>query len=87
MKVELTVLISVVTALAGMISGLLGARRLSRQDLERRSRETATIISEIGYVKAGIDDIKRKQEKQDERHYDLLNRVSRIEATMPNHIM
>jgi len=87
MKIELTVLISVVTALAGMISGLLGARRLSRQDLERRSRETATIISEIGYVKAGIDDIKRKQEKQDERHYDLLNRVSRIEATMPNHIM
>jgi len=80
MKIELTVLISVVTALAGMISGLLGARRLSRQDLERRSRETATIISEIGYVKAGIDDIKRKQEKHPHIVGELIGNFRSIES-------
>ena len=59
MTVEITVLISAFTAVAGMILGLVSARRASRADLAKQSRETATIISEIGYVKSGIDDIKR----------------------------
>ena len=58
MKIEITVLISTVTALAGMLIGIAGAGRTHRLDIEKRSRETATIISEIGYVKSGIDDIK-----------------------------
>ena len=87
MKIEITVLISVVTAMAGMLAGIAGATRNRRLDIERQSRETATIISEIGYVKSGIDDIKHRQEKLDERHYALAAQVSRVEATMPQHIM
>ena len=48
MSVELTFLISAVTALTGTILGILGARRNGRQDREKHSRETAMIISEIG---------------------------------------
>ncbi|MBQ3588310.1 MAG: hypothetical protein II977_07050 [Oscillospiraceae bacterium] len=87
MKIEITVLISTVTALAGMLIGIAGAGRTHRLDIEKRSRETATIISEIGYVKSGIDDIKHRQEKLDERHYALAAQVSRIEATIPPHVM
>ena len=87
MKIEVTVLISTVTALAGMLTGVMAARRSRRTDIERQSRETATIISEIGYVKAGIDDIKRVQEKQDERRYSLMARVTKLEASMATHIM
>lgn len=87
MTIEITVLVSVVTALVGMVLGVISARRATRSDIARQSRETATIISEIGYVKAGIDDIKRVQEKQDERHYSLMARVSKLEASMATHIM
>lgn len=84
MSVELTFLISAVTALTGTVLGVLSARRNNRQDREKRSRETAMIISEIGYVKSGIDDIKRRQEKMDERHYALQSRVTALEATRQN---
>ena len=47
MTVEITVLISAFTAVAGMILGLVSARRASRADLAKQSRETATIISEV----------------------------------------
>ena len=87
MKIELTLLISIVSALVGMITGINSVKRNAEKDIARSSRETATIISEIGYVKAGIDDIKNKQEKRDERHYSLAARVSKIEATMSAHIM
>ena len=84
MSVELTFLISAVTALTGTALGVLSARRNSRQDREKHSRETAMIISEIGYVKSGIDDIKRRQEKMDERHYALQSRVTALEAIRQN---
>ena len=42
MSVELTFLISAVTALTGTILGILSARRNGRQDREKHSRETAT---------------------------------------------
>lgn len=84
MSVELTFLISAVTALTGTILGILSARRNGRRDREKHSRETAMIISEIGYVKSGIDDIKRRQEKMDERHYALQSRVTALEAIRQN---
>lgn len=84
MSVELTFLISAVTALTGTVLGILSARRNGRQDREKHSRETAMIISEIGYVKSGIDDIKRRQEKMDERHYALQSRVTALEAIRQN---
>ncbi len=80
MKIEITVLISVLSAVTGMITGIVATQRTRGRDKERQSRETATIISEIGYVKAGIDDIKRRQEKQDERYYGLSARVAKLEA-------
>ncbi len=80
MKIEITVLISVLSAVVGMVTGVMAVQRGRGQDREKRSRETATIISEIGYVKAGIDDIKSKQEKQDERYYGLSARVTKLEA-------
>ena len=84
MSVELTFLISAVTDLTGTILGILSAWRNGRQDREKHSRETAMIISEIGYVKSGIDDIKRRQEKMDERHYALQSRVTALEAIRQN---
>ena len=77
MTIEITVLVSTLAAVSGMVLGVVSARRATRADIARQSRETATIISEIGYVKAGIDDIKRVQEKQDERHYSLMARVTK----------
>lgn len=87
MTIEITVLISTLAAVSGMVLGVISARRTSQGDIAKQSRETATIISEIGYVKAGIDDIKRAQEKQDERQYSLMARVTKLEATMATHVM
>ena len=87
MTIEITVLVSTLAAVSGMVLGVISARRSTQADIARQSRETATIISEIGYVKARIDDIKRVQEKQDERHYSLMARVTKLEASMATHIM
>lgn len=79
---EIGVIASIVSAAVGAVLGVVGAKRNLLADGDRHSRESATIISEIGYIKSGIDDIKRKQEKTEERYYDLAVRVSRLETAV-----
>lgn len=46
----------------------------------RRGKESGTVLTEIGYIKANTDDIKRKQEKQDETLVKMTERVVKLEG-------
>lgn len=80
MGYETVTAVSVLSGLCGMAVGIASAKRNAHRDTDKNSRETATIISEIGYVKSGIDDIKRRQERMDEKHYSLAARVCAVET-------
>ena len=34
-----------------------------------------------GYIKSGVDDIKRKQEKQEQQHIEVISRLTAVEAS------
>jgi hypothetical protein len=59
---------------------MMARRRREKDSRRRQNRESATLISEIGYIKSGIDDIKRKQAAYEERMYDFIARLSKLEA-------
>ena len=44
------------------------------------AKSDATVLTEIGYIKANTDDIKRKQEKQDETLVKMTERVVKLEG-------
>lgn len=44
-------------------------------------KESGMVLTEIGYIKSGVDDIKRHQEKQDDQYLDLRQRVTKVEAS------
>lgn len=54
-----------------------GAKRDSKDD----GRTSGALMSDVGYIKAGVDDLKRKQEVTDQRHYALVERVAVVEAS------
>jgi len=79
-------------AILSTVLGLLGTvcaiafgyatyKRNHRIDDENEGKESGTILTEIGYIKAGVDDIKRKQEKQDERHLEIISRITAVEQS------
>ncbi|HBD87052.1 MAG TPA: hypothetical protein DC001_06465 [Clostridiales bacterium] len=80
MSTTATALISAACAILGAIIGYVGFLRTSKQDSKDLGKEKGTILTEIGYIKAGIDDIKRKQEKQDERHLEIISRLAAVES-------
>lgn len=81
MSVSLTVIISLVCTVVGAGAAVITLRRTaSRADTEE-GKASGTILTEIGYIKSGVDDIKRHQEKQDDRYLDLRQRVTAVEAS------
>lgn len=80
------------TAILSAILGVLGSvcaiafgyatyKRNCKTDDANQGKESGTILTEIGYIKAGVDDIKRKQDKQDDRHVEIISRVTAVEAS------
>jgi hypothetical protein len=70
-------LVGVVAAIFGIVFGYLGYQR----GLKKDSAQNGALMSDIGYIKAGIDDLKRKQETYETRHFALVERVTKVEES------
>jgi hypothetical protein len=81
MTVELTVVIGIACSLIGVVVGLANTQRTRDKELREKASGEAVVLTELGYVKSGIDDIKRKQEAQDEKYLDMAERMVKVEAS------
>lgn len=68
-------------SICGIYFGYSGYKRTERKDNQQEGKESATLFSDIGYIKSGIDDLKRKQEKSDERHIEIITRLTSVEES------
>ncbi len=74
-------IIGIIVGIGGFIFGLVTFFRNKRSDDASEGRKDGTILTELGYIKSGVDDIKRKQEKQDEKNEKFAERLSSVEAS------
>lgn len=78
------ILFALIGAAVGIISvtvAVVVARRSSHHDQRNRGERDGVLLSDIGYVKSGIDDIKTHQREQDKRHLDMVGRVAAVEQS------
>ena len=80
MTIELTVLISVLCAIGGFSLSYLGLRRNNKKDACEEGKSDGVLLTEVGYVKAGVDDIKREQREQAKTNIEVLTRLTAVEA-------
>ena len=81
LNIELTVLVSLTCAIIGTVGGILAYRRNAHKDMLESGINDGTILTEIGYIKAGVDDIKREQKEETTQRMALAERVTRIEES------
>ena len=60
-----------------MLTFFLGRISVSKDEGKR----DGAMLTEIGYVKSGIDDIKRWQREQELQSIDILSRLSAVEQS------
>ena len=78
METALAVLSACGTVSAVLFAYLAFARN-RRRDESSQGQHSGTILTEIGYIKSGIDDIKKKQELQEARHLAIVERLAAVE--------
>ncbi len=81
MTVELTLLISIFCAVGGFLVSFLALRRHTAYAVTQSAERDGTLFAEMGYVKSGIDDIKREQREQAKINIEILTRLTAVEAS------
>ncbi len=84
----MTELVAGVSAVVGLISticaivfGYAAFNRNKHTDTADEAKNDATVLSEIGYIKGGIDDIKAEQREQRKTNLEVLTRLTAVEES------
>ena len=77
---------SIVTPIVSLVVAIIVARRNKDKDVQTDAKELGQLQSDIGYIKSGIDDLKKNNTKHDEKLDDLSVIVTKLEATLKAHI-
>ena len=80
MEQVLTVL-SVVSTVCAIVFGYIAFVRNRDKDQTDEAKSDATVLTEIGYIKGGIDDIKAEQREQRKNNMEFIERLVAVEAS------
>lgn len=73
--------IALIVGASGIVFGLVTLFRNKRQDDTTEGRTAGTIMSDIGYIKAGVDDIKQEQKEQRQTNLEMISRLTAVEES------
>ena len=69
---------SVVTTAVAVVTILATSRKTNKNEGEHSGQ----ISSDLGYLKKGVEDINTKIEKSNEKHYELVEKVGRLDESV-----
>ena len=75
-----TTVLALCGTLVGLIGGVYGIVRNHRLDSETDGRQSGTILTELGYIRSGVEDIKAEQREQRKINTELYARMTAVEA-------
>lgn len=77
----LDAVIGIVGAILGGVLGYVAFLRNSKKDSEADGKQSGTILTELGYIKGGIDDLKSENREQRKTNVEFVSRLTAVEAS------
>lgn len=74
-------LLSALFGIGGLVFGIISAVRNKKTDDTKEAKEDGIILTELGYIKSGVDDIKHKQETQEKQNLDFVKHLTAVEES------
>lgn len=75
--IDLTTFIGILGAGCTVLGTWLGYQN----GLKKEYNADGSLQSDVGYIKAGVDDLKKEQRSLNQMHYELAERVGRVEES------
>lgn len=80
MEVVLSVLSAAGTVCA-ILFGYIAYTRNKGRDSKEDAEQTGVVLTEIGYIKSGVDDIKAEQREQRKTNTEMIARITAVESS------
>lgn len=74
-------ILQIVSMPVSALIAVLGFMRNSKKDAKDDGAQVATMMSDIGYIKSGVDDVKAEQRTQRVWNEDMVVRMAKVEAS------
>lgn len=77
----LSIVLSAIFGIGGLVFGIISAVRNKKTDDTKEAKEDGIVLTELGYIKSGIDDIKHKQEGQEKQNLEFVRELTAVEES------
>ena len=77
----LSVSLSAIFGVGGLIFGIITATRNKKTDVSKEAKEDGIVLTELGYIKKGIDGIEQRLEKQENQYIDVVRHLTAVEES------
>lgn len=74
-------LLGVVGSVVAIVCSVIALIRNHTGDKTKEAKADATVLTEIGYIKANTDEIKMEQKEQRKTNTEVLTRLTSVEAS------
>lgn len=74
--------LTVVSTLCAIFFGYKAYARSKETDTKEDAKNDATLLTEIGYIKANTDEIKSEQKEQRKTNIELISRLTSVEESV-----
>lgn len=78
---EWNILIGGTCSVIGAVVGYIAFLRTHRNDAKADGHNSGMVMTELGYIKSGIDDIKTEQREQRSINTDVATRLAKLESS------
>ena len=73
--------IGFIGTVCAIVFGYIAFSRNKKMDDCSDAKQDGVVLTELGYIKSGVDDIKRKQDKQEQQHIEVVTRSTAVEES------
>lgn len=73
--------VAIIASLCAVVFGYIAFVRNKRHDDEEEGKASGTMMSDIGYIKSGVDDIKAEQKEQRKTNLEVVSRLTAVEES------
>lgn len=77
----ITFIFSAIFGIGGLIFGIITAVRNKKTDDTKEAKEDGIVLTELGYIKKGIDGIEQRLEKQENQYVDVVRHLTAVEES------
>jgi hypothetical protein len=74
--------LGIISTVCAIVFGYLAFFRNKTKDTQEEAKNDATLLTEIGYIKANTDEIKAEQKEQRKTNLDFLTRLTAVEESV-----